>query len=238
MKLSQPARMRCGKEANDNLRRNCRCVATRTNALWQRRNARTDGSGGARRNPHECAVAKSMLQAPQNGDTKSQPARMRCGKVQDGQYFRIVGSGRNPRECAVAKGVCLCRLLEGCSRNPRECAVAKGSELRRLIGRTCRNPHECAVAKIVPPCAAEKGRSVATRANALRQSQYRHGSLTASPSRNPRECAEAKKRVIPAFKCEAGRNPRECAVAKGSELRRLIGRTCRNPRECAEAKLR
>ena len=54
-----------------------RAVATRTNALWQRINVIGNMNTLKRRNPHECAVAKSMLQAPQNGDTKSQPARMR-----------------------------------------------------------------------------------------------------------------------------------------------------------------
>ena len=54
---SQPARMRCGKVMNPGIADGTEEVATRTNALWQR----------ARR--------KSAY-----SDETSQPARMRCGK--------------------------------------------------------------------------------------------------------------------------------------------------------------
>ena len=145
-------------------------VATRANALRQRLRRYS-----SHRQCHVATRANALWQSTMSTSF--------CG----------LSNRRNPRECAVAKKRVIPAFKCEAGRNPRECAVAKGSELRRLIGRTCRNPRECAVAKIVPPCAAEKGRSVATRANALRQSQYRHGSLTASPSRNPRECAEAKR---------------------------------------------
>ena len=139
--------MRCGKVEVFCLVRVAFRVATRTNALWQRRSNSAKKPSGTCRNPHEYAVAKDALQL------------QLCGR---------------------------------CSRNPRECAEAKRLPTLFKCALLSRNPRECAEAKIVPPCAAEKGRSVATRANALSQSQYRHGSLTASPSRNPRECAEAK----------------------------------------------
>ena len=100
------------------------------------------------RNPHECAVANLCLRRELLALSKSQPARMRCGK----------------ERCDPPAG--------SRSAASQPARMRCGKEVWRL---------EYAV-KII----------VATRTNALRQSQYRHGSLTASPSRNPRECAEAK----------------------------------------------
>ena len=121
-----------------------------------------------------------------------------------------------------------------------------------------RNPRECAVAKqqwrnafVYSP--------VATRTNALWQSQYRHGSLTASPSqparmrcgkeppndavlrrdsRNPRECAVAKKPISNHFSLLHSRNPHECAVAKLRQVAVNCLHTGRNPHECAVTKSR
>ena len=120
---SQPARMRCGKDA-----RQCKVTAF------------------ARRNPHECAVAKQQPQF---------------------HIGRIVG--RNPHECAVAKA--LSRL---CSRfqlksQPARMRCGKGSCGGLPNSVTCRNPRECAVAKAQVERIGLKDR-VATRANALWQS--------------------------------------------------------------------
>ena len=145
---SQPARMRCGKA--DILLR-----------------ARQEVS---RRNPHECAVAKSPKSSYVGLLAKSQPARMRCGKACYGNYNKQAEMSQPARmRCGKER----CDPPAGSrSAASQPARMRCGKEVWRL---------EYAV-KII----------VATRTNALRQSQYRHGSLTASPSRNPRECAEAK----------------------------------------------
>ncbi len=78
------------------------CVATRTNALWQR----------------GCTKGTTKRVQP------SQPARMRCGKGH-GPQARSQDRGRNPHECAVAKVNVYYFAAEQLGRNPHECAVAK-----------------------------------------------------------------------------------------------------------------
>ena len=77
----------------------------------------------------------------------SQPARMRCGKVQK-DFLRADILCRNPRECAVAKNEHYINPALTNGRNPRECAVAKCAALSTTRAQISRNPRECAVAKI------------------------------------------------------------------------------------------
>ena len=165
-------------------------VATRTNALWQRLIALRLPQVLDRRNPHECAVAK----------TKRAKAAAAL-------------AGRNPHECAVAKCAALSTTRAQISRNPHECAVAKHRVQRLLVRRwvatrtnalwqrgtarctrgknPCRNPRECAVAKL-----------------AVLVYPY------AGNGRNPHECAVAKVQDAKNTSHVVRRNPHECAVAK------------------------
>ena len=128
--LSQPARMRCGKDhiwRDINLRFS---VATRANALWQRWRTRRDVRQRTGRNPHECAVAKvKPLQLNQKP------------------------FGRNPHECAVAKLHGFSRFRKTSRRNPHECAVAKVQDAKNTSHVVRRNPRECAEAKTRHCCA-------------------------------------------------------------------------------------
>ena len=78
--MSQPARMRCGKEETLGRMEAAVRVATRTNALWQSRCCKPRRTAIQSRNPRECAVAKGS------------------------ELRRLIGrTCRNPRECAEAK---------------------------------------------------------------------------------------------------------------------------------------
>ena len=144
----------------------------------------------------------------------SQPARMRCGK--DALCRNVfVRPWSQPARMRCGKAQCLPPSAD--CRTSQPARMRCGKEVWRL---------EYAV-KII----------VATRTNALRQSQYRHGSLTASPSRNPRECAEAKCSMPASALMPCCRNPRECAEAKSACGACGDPRRRRNPRECAVAKI-
>ena len=99
--VSQPARMRCGKDRVTwrGLQVPCRnpheCAVAKVklNILCLAELCR---------NPHECAVAKRHGGEAVYAAFRSQPARMRCGKA----VLTTTPStrkSRNPHECAVAK---------------------------------------------------------------------------------------------------------------------------------------
>ena len=164
---SQPARMRCGKDALAPDVLHFLFVATRTNALWQR---------------YTSAARMPSIQ--------SQPARMRCGKEPSGESLALKAC-RNPHECAVAKlRLCFSGLYH-CPSQPARMRCGKehafGTLSRHLPSQPARmrcgkvqhlfdavyvyrgrNPHECAVAKASTP-EQVNAIKVATRTNALWQ---------------------------------------------------------------------
>ena len=144
-------------------------VATRTNALWQsswvlwslhikaRRNPHECAvakriilyhtMGSSSRNPHECAVAKSMCSLCVFCFRPSQPARMRCGKVEVFCLVRVAFRVATRTNALWQRPAHSGALQCAHRRNPHECAVAKNSHFQQPFYRDCRNPRECAVAK-------------------------------------------------------------------------------------------
>ena len=98
--------------------------------------------------------------------TRANALRQRSETV----FKRRIPDSRNPRECAEAKNAYRRSLLFDARRNPRECAEAKHAPSFTSSISNCRNPRECAEAKIELR-ANNSASSVATRANALRQSR-------------------------------------------------------------------
>ena len=211
------------------------------------------------RNPHECAVANLCLRRELLALSKSQPARMRCGKsvcsfsvavnrrvaTRTNALWQIRRNPYNPCQIPVAtrtnalwQSYIPYRFLGHVgSRNPHECAVAKCAQLQKVPPFTGRNPHECAVAKLI--FCFERGRKcpVATRTNALWQSHRNPRMWGCLQSRNPHECAVAKLATATITNRRKCRNPHECAVAKSDAiLRQVADRQRRNPHECAVAK--
>ena len=148
-----------------------RGVATRTNALWQRK--------------------LSLLSIRSN---QSQPARMRCGKGHS-ELRAVCSFCRNPHECAVAKAYCVETTAGTRPSQPARMRCGKGSKCTNKRKDISRNPHECAVAKIVTCMDVDKD-SVATRTNALWQSVTKLQALT-SLSSQPARMRCGKDNTIP-----------------------------------------
>ena len=77
--MSQPARMRCGKDVNPP-----ECILRRS------------------RNPHECAVAKVAIELLNALNTSRNPRECAVAKLRQ-VAVNCLHTGRNPHECAVAK---------------------------------------------------------------------------------------------------------------------------------------
>ena len=122
---------------------------------------------------------------------RSQPARMRCGKVQWFITNFIITHVATRANALWQRATWSASALLALRRNPHECAVAKDALQLQLCGRCSRNPRECAVAK--------------TGANLYCANFAR---------RNPRECAVAKVQDAKNTSHVVRRNPHECAVAK------------------------
>ena len=165
----------------------------------------------SRRNPHECAVAKSAA----------------C-------IFLYSSPCRNPHECAVAKSNAHLNSVGSLVATRTNALWQRLPSFLPLSFLIRRNPHECAVAKwTVRRIAVVDG--VATRTNALWQNQA--GKSGGGTCRVATRANALWQRLMYWYSCNRlnRRNPRECAVAKsacGDPRRR------RNPRECAVAKMR
>ena len=123
-----------------------------------------------RRNPRECAVAKAHVLVLMQPFESSQPARMRCGKVD-------VASPAERRYKVATRANALwqssgwavfsdCRLWS----QPARMRCGKGRDATVDVQPQRRNPHECAEAKHVL-VRGQPSSFVATRTNALRQSK-------------------------------------------------------------------
>ena len=146
----------------------------------------------ARRNPHECAVAKAKCIADNHAAYASQPARMRCGKADleicQGESFRVATRTNALWQRFTAKdGLNACRVATRTNALWQSCLQTslqdthKSQPARMRCGKELGNRQgavHCAVATRANAlwqsglsCSSCLQAAVATRANALWQRQ-------------------------------------------------------------------
>ena len=143
-----------------------------------------------RRNPHECAVAKTVFYPLAETQT-----------------------GRNPHECAVAKPIIYSLFIVYLVAT-RTNALWQSSYANAKPKNLASQPARMRCGKVLTSAREYRQSTVATRTNALWQSLYKQREYTKTGGRNPHECAVAKKLCKLVCTARLRRNPHECAVAK------------------------